>query len=128
MLPTQSISFFIARAHAYLSKLDTGGEHRAERVTALHGIAERCLELSRKRRAEVVDLIPELEELRRAEEALPAQVCDRECVVCLSSAAQKSWRVLRPCGHACVCDSCSEGLRHCPLCRTEISETIRIFL
>ena len=57
---------------AHLDKRACWDQHKQERIGRLHSIAERCLEARRTRRPELVELIPELEEVRRGTEALPA--------------------------------------------------------
>ncbi|XP_063172421.1 E3 ubiquitin-protein ligase LRSAM1 isoform X2 [Candoia aspera] len=47
-----------------------------------------------------------------------------ECVVCMELEAQV---VFLNCGHVCCCQSCSEALHTCPLCRREIVQRIRLF-
>ncbi|XP_007420646.1 E3 ubiquitin-protein ligase LRSAM1 [Python bivittatus] len=47
-----------------------------------------------------------------------------ECVVCMELEAQV---VFLNCGHVCCCQSCSEALHSCPLCRKEIVQRIRLF-
>lgn len=44
----------------------------------------------------------------------------RDCVVCQNAAVN---RVLLPCRHACVCDSCVSHFQHCPICRAFVSES-----
>lgn len=48
-------------------------------VRALHGIAQRCLEPIKKRRAEIVDLVSELEAVRAEVEATPDELRDEFC-------------------------------------------------
>jgi interleukin-1 receptor-associated kinase 4 len=62
---------------AHLDKRACWDQHKQERIGRLHSIAERCLEARRTRRPELVELIPELEEVRRGTEALPADVHPR---------------------------------------------------
>ncbi|XP_051787806.1 E3 ubiquitin-protein ligase LRSAM1 isoform X2 [Erpetoichthys calabaricus] len=47
-----------------------------------------------------------------------------ECVVCMENESQV---VFLPCGHICCCLVCSEVLRSCPLCRSDIAQHIRIY-
>ncbi|XP_039632036.1 E3 ubiquitin-protein ligase LRSAM1 isoform X1 [Polypterus senegalus] len=47
-----------------------------------------------------------------------------ECVVCMENESQV---VFLPCGHICCCLPCSEVLRSCPLCRSDIAQHIRIY-
>ena len=52
-------------------------------------------------------------------------VVDSEaCVVCLEAQASHA---LIPCGHRCVCASCQEVLRTCPMCRAVITSALRVF-
>ena len=115
---------------AHLDKRASWPEHK-ERVAKLHSIADRCLEPRRTRRPTLVDLIPELEEVRHGAEALPDAATDpgRECAVCLRGDAEiKGWAMLRPCGHVCVCRECAVGLSQCPKCRQAVKECIDAYL
>ncbi|KAM8831588.1 cell growth regulator with RING finger domain protein 1 [Spinachia spinachia] len=47
----------------------------------------------------------------------------RDCVVCQNAAVNK---VLLPCRHACVCDSCVSHFQHCPMCRAFIQESFTL--
>ena len=47
-----------------------------------------------------------------------------ECVVCLDAEAT---HVVVPCGHICLCGDCTQNLPHCPLCRTVVLQTMRVF-
>ncbi|XP_061559762.1 cell growth regulator with RING finger domain protein 1 [Phycodurus eques] len=49
----------------------------------------------------------------------------RDCVVCQNAAVN---RVLLPCRHACVCDSCVAHFQHCPICRAFIQESFVLTL
>ncbi|XP_077366134.1 cell growth regulator with RING finger domain protein 1 isoform X2 [Festucalex cinctus] len=49
----------------------------------------------------------------------------RDCVVCQNAAIN---RVLLPCRHACVCDSCVSHFKHCPICRAFIQESFALTL
>lgn len=44
----------------------------------------------------------------------------RDCVVCQNAAIN---RVMLPCRHACVCDSCVRHFQHCPICRAFVMES-----
>ena len=59
---------------AHLDKRACWDQHKQERIASLFAIADRYLEARRKKRPELVELIPELEEVRRGTEALPAGV------------------------------------------------------
>uniref|UniRef100_A0A1A7WJI2 Leucine rich repeat and sterile alpha motif containing 1 n=1 Tax=Iconisemion striatum TaxID=60296 RepID=A0A1A7WJI2_9TELE len=47
-----------------------------------------------------------------------------ECVVCMETGSQV---IFLPCGHVCCCQVCSDALQGCPLCRSNISQRIRLF-
>ena len=47
-----------------------------------------------------------------------------KCRICLERDLQIAFL---PCGHLCACGLCAPGLKHCPMCRREVSDTIRIF-
>ncbi|NWX51636.1 LRSM1 ligase, partial [Steatornis caripensis] len=47
-----------------------------------------------------------------------------ECVVCME---QETQMIFLPCGHVCCCRTCCERLHTCPLCRKDITQSIRIF-
>lgn len=47
---------------------------------------------------------------------------DNECVICMSE--EKSI-IFMPCGHYYVCGVCSLRIKHCPICRTRITNTIK---
>ncbi|XP_061867344.1 E3 ubiquitin-protein ligase LRSAM1 isoform X3 [Colius striatus] len=53
-----------------------------------------------------------------------APLLQPECVVCME---QETQMVFLPCGHVCCCQSCSQKLHTCPLCRRDIAQRIRIF-
>ncbi|KAL5261597.1 hypothetical protein ACHWQZ_G007330 [Mnemiopsis leidyi] len=56
------------------------------------------------------------------------QVKEGTCVVCLEYACDT---VLYRCGHLCCCFSCARALKvaghHCPVCRAEVSDILRIY-
>ncbi|KAM3874491.1 E3 ubiquitin-protein ligase LRSAM1 [Diretmus argenteus] len=47
-----------------------------------------------------------------------------ECVVCMETGSQV---IFLPCGHVCCCQVCSGALQNCPLCRSSISQRIRLY-
>lgn len=59
------------------------------------------------------------------EEAAPEDAGDQgRCVVCMNRAARIA---MLPCGHLCCCDDCARDMTQCPVCRTPIQKTQRIF-
>ena len=47
------------------------------------------------------------------------------CKVCLNADVGV---VFLPCGHLVVCKNCAPNLRNCPVCRSRINETIKVFM
>ncbi|XP_016345006.1 E3 ubiquitin-protein ligase LRSAM1 [Sinocyclocheilus anshuiensis] len=47
-----------------------------------------------------------------------------ECVVCMEHESQV---IFLPCGHVCCCQTCSDALQSCPLCRGSISQRVRLY-
>lgn len=47
-----------------------------------------------------------------------------ECVVCMETGSQV---IFLPCGHVCCCQVCCDALQNCPLCRTNISQRVRLY-
>jgi hypothetical protein len=95
----------------------------------------------RTRRPELVELSPELEELRCATEALQALEAERalgplveaeavvkDCCICLEAEEVGKLLALVPCGHRCVCADCSALVvgYTCPVCRTEARQAIHV--
>ncbi|XP_042321080.1 baculoviral IAP repeat-containing protein 7 [Sceloporus undulatus] len=58
------------------------------------------------------------EKLRRLQE-------ERMCKVCMDKDVSI---VLVPCGHLVVCSECAPNLRHCPICRGVIRDSMKAFL
>ncbi|XP_027021203.1 E3 ubiquitin-protein ligase LRSAM1 [Tachysurus fulvidraco] len=54
----------------------------------------------------------------------PLDTPSTECVVCMED---RSLVVFLPCGHICCCQVCSDALLSCPLCRSNISQRIRLY-
>jgi interleukin-1 receptor-associated kinase 4 len=127
---------------AHLDRRACWDQHTHERIGRLHSIAERCIEMHRKKRAELMELIPELEEVRRGTEALQAleaeravgplveaEAAEKECCIFLKAEEVGKLLALVPCGHRCICADCSALVvrRNCPVCRTEARQAIRVF-
>jgi interleukin-1 receptor-associated kinase 4 len=127
---------------SHLDRRACWDQHKPERIGRVHSIAERCLEARRTRRPELVELIPELEEVRRGTEALQAleaeravgplveaEAAEKECCICLKAEEVGKLLALVPCGHRCVCADCSALVvgHTCPVCRTEARQAIRVF-
>lgn len=63
-------------------------------------------------------------QLHQANEELSLERDKSLCVVCLDGNREV---LLKPCNHYCLCSSCSEGLRECPMCKKRIQKTEKIF-
>ena len=89
-----------------------------------------------------MELIPELEEVRRGTESLQAleaerpvgswveaEAAEKECCICLKAEEVGKLLALVPCGHRIVCSDCSALVvgHSCPVCRTEARQAIRVF-
>ena len=48
-----------------------------------------------------------------------------ECAICLDNDAEFA---AVPCGHRCLCASCSKTVTHCPMCRAQMSAVLRVFI
>jgi len=53
-------------------------------------------------------------------------VSSRECCVC--SEPMCSTFAFVPCGHSCCCERCLQKQKLCPLCRTKVESTVKVFL
>jgi hypothetical protein len=47
------------------------------------------------------------------------------CAICFEST---EFVAFFPCGHVCSCIQCSKGFQDCPICRTPISQSVKIFM
>jgi interleukin-1 receptor-associated kinase 4 len=127
---------------AHLDKRACWDQHTQERIGKLYDIADRCLEARSPKRPQLVELIPELEEVRHSTEALhaleaervvrilvEAEAAEKECCICLKTEEVGKLLALVPCGHRCVCGECSALVvgRTCPVCRTTARQAIRVF-
>ena len=90
-----------------------------ERVESLRKIADRCLEARRARRPELLHIIPEMEEVRSAAQAMAAGAqregdragrLELECTVCLEDVTTRVGPIFQcPEGHL-YCTGCHAGL------------------
>ncbi len=62
---------------------------------------------------------------RQKQHVLENREDEKLCSICLY--APKT-HVLIPCGHLCVCAEDAEGLPHCPLCRSAVQSTHKVYL
>ena len=50
---------------------------------------------------------------------------EKLCKVCMDEQISVSFL---PCGHFVCCMGCAPGLRHCPICRQTIKDTVRTYM
>ena len=50
---------------------------------------------------------------------------EKECSICMTYIKKKI--ALVPCGHTDICQECSNKIKTCPICKSEIEKVIRIF-
>ena len=62
---------------------------------------------------------------KNEEEKLAMVKISGECVVCMSSPADV---LLMPCGHISSCGKCSSRLDKCPLCKSDITKQMRVYV
>jgi hypothetical protein len=56
---------------------------------------------------------------------LEAEAAKMECTVCMEKLIDI---VFAPCGHSCTCSKCSIPMKECPICRTNITSSTKIYL
>uniref|UniRef100_A0A8C1J2S6 Leucine rich repeat and sterile alpha motif containing 1 n=1 Tax=Cyprinus carpio TaxID=7962 RepID=A0A8C1J2S6_CYPCA len=54
----------------------------------------------------------------------PDRWSSSECVVCMEHESQV---IFLPCGHVCCCQTCSDALQSCPMCRGTVSQRVRLY-
>ena len=66
-------------------------------------------------------------ELPEPEPPRPAStdLASTECAICLDGDAEYA---VVPCGHRCLCASCSKTVSQCPVCRTAMTAVLRVFV
>ena len=69
----------------------------------------------------------ELFELPKLEPPRPASTnpATTECAICLDGDAEYA---VVPCGHRCLCFNCSNTVFQCPVCRTQRTAVLRVFV
>ena len=106
-------------------------EHIREEAKSIE-VLQQILQKRQRSLKGSIDKLPPEKRARMVDEVVVADASDRtDCVVCHSAAAV---RAVIPCGHQCLCDDCAvtvtnlgEPSRLCPLCRTSIDSTLKIY-
>jgi len=74
------------------------------------------------------ELVEEVETLNAANRALKKELQKVEegveCKVCYEDRIDT---VVFPCSHQALCSKCTVGMKFCPICRTQITEIIKVF-
>ncbi|KAH0615482.1 hypothetical protein JD844_004780 [Phrynosoma platyrhinos] len=125
-----SLKMLSSMVPADLAKMgitETGLQHSIiRRAREIQAVAETIPELL-KPTEEVAPSAPASSEepsSAEAPSAPPPEEQHCECVVCMERQAQV---VFLNCGHVCCCQTCSDALNTCPLCRKDIVHRIRLF-
>jgi len=63
--------------------------------------------------------------LRNAYAAAVAAAAQATCVICCERAPAMA---LQPCGHVCLCQGCVPAVQMCPMCRTPVAGSMRVFV
>ncbi len=48
-----------------------------------------------------------------------------ECTICMTAGATHA---VVPCGHLCMCGSCSRSVQKCPICRGPVESLLRVYI
>jgi len=62
--------------------------------------------------------------LRNAYAAAVAAAAQATCVICCERVPAM---VLLPCGHVCLCQDCASAVQTCPMCRTPVAGSMRVY-
>ena len=72
------------------------------------------------------DLINELKECKQLNSSLKNELNEmNNCKICFSN---KMDVLCRPCGHLCICSSCSKRCLKCPICRKDVRKYVKVFM
>ena len=130
----------LARERAERERVEREAREAAERAESLEAkIEEKLLEevkdieeiekRLKKRKRSVLDVMQEMSPARRSRISIGMEETNDTksiCVICQDRSAQ---RAVVPCGHLCLCDSCSAAnMELCPLCRGRVGSTIKIYM
>ena len=63
--------------------------------------------------------------LRNAYAVAVAAAAQATCVICCERAPAVA---LQPCGHVCLCQECVPAVQICPMCRTPVAGSMRVFV
>ena len=106
----------LAQAAARVSQGSDRAEEAERRAREARRRADEAESMRRREgdsmRGDIAQLHRELEEARRT------------CCVCLEKPLEV---VCMPCGHMCLCEEHSAGVRTCPICRRDVSYHHKVF-
>lgn len=72
----------------------------------------------------ICDKVNPNEKVKSNEQVKNVVDTEKNCRICLDNDVEVT---LIPCGHCCLCVSCTFGLKECPICRKEIENTQRTY-
>lgn len=76
-------------------------------------------------RLELADAISEPQHQNEAD----SELCEADSGLCVICWEGPKTHVVVPCGHQCVCDSCSSAIgQRCPMCRGDVERVVKVFL
>ncbi len=100
----------------------------------LHELCEPCFDICKKYRERRVAVEPSIPKYNTDCVSIPISVFKEEkdkepkmtCSVCYDGAITL---LLEPCNHICICEKCYDSLieKDCPICKTKISATKKVF-
>jgi len=131
----QQASEKLHKGHATLNKRLDSMRKEAAKMEAKYSRVQRELEDLKQRketwRQRKKDLKQRENDLKQREEDLKQQkiVWQRygeafQCCKCLDCYSDT---LFQPCGHVCVCETCSEEFTRCPICRKNIESKQKLF-
>ena len=92
----------------------------------LGAMAKPCISIARARSTAASSASSEVKKPRTPDpEPASTQSSATECAICWDGDAEYA---VVPCGHRCLCFSCSSTVSQCPVCRTVMSAVLRVFI
>jgi len=101
----------------------------AELTSRMQSDAMRLQQMQAQMQSDAILLQQVQAQLGVAPPTAPAVEEEALCVVCMDA---PKLHIILPCGHQCVCEACAQQLTQttspsCPVCRTPIRETTRVY-
>lgn len=51
----------------------------------------------------------------------------KQTMMCRNCEKKKSEMILLPCGHLCLCESCSANVKRCIICKGKVAEKMKVY-